>query len=95
MVVGGFSVPEYFESPEFEHTGWLKLPGPNERFIGGHCVAYDGFDSRLLDDPEPFAWTRNSWSKDWGIFGGWFKTPLRWFDDQRRLCDEIYAVSPA
>ncbi len=93
LVVFGFAVPAYFESRQMEDSGWLSVPG-REQFIGGHCVIADGFDSRNTDSPEPFAWIANSWGKDWAPFGGWFKMPLRWFDDSRRLCDECYAVSP-
>ena len=93
IVVLGFSVPEYFESQQMADTGWLPVPGPRDRFIGGHCVACDGFDSRNVDATEPYLWCPNSWAADWGI-AGWFKMPLRWVDDPRRLVDDCYAVQP-
>ncbi len=89
LVVLGFAVPEYFESSQMATDGWLPLPASNARFIGGHCVACDGFDARVA---QPFAWIANSWGADWAL-KGYFKLPLSWFDDPRRLVDEVYAVS--
>lgn len=93
-IVFGFSVSEYFETQEMSDAAWLPVPGDSARFIGGHCVCADGFDVRPGSATEGFVWIANSWSQSWGN-RGYFRLPLRWFDDPRRLCDEVYAVSPA
>ncbi len=97
-VVFGFSVPESFESPDVERTGWVGMPSPMERMIGGHAVVAVGFDDRPQSTkdspPVPYVWVRNSWSDQWGI-SGYFRMDQRWFTDPRRLTDDAWAILPA
>lgn len=92
-VVFGFSVPSYFEEDEVRDTGWVRLPTAHDRYIGGHCVFTDGFDARR-GVQEPFFWCPNSYGN---LFGdaGYIKLPFRWFTDQRRLVDDLWAIVPA
>lgn len=68
-IVFGFTVYDYFESDEMAAAGILKLPQPNEQVVGGHAVLCVGY----TDDG--YYWVRNSWGKDWGPYGGYFKMP--------------------
>lgn len=62
--VFGFSVYESFESPATAKTGLVKMPGKNEKILGGHAVLAVGFDQK-----EKYFIVRNSWGKDWGMKG--------------------------
>jgi len=90
-VVFGFSVPEYFMSDEVATTGWVRLPTDEDYIVGGHAVTAVGYDER--DVKEPYVWVRNSWGTGWGLNGD-FKMPYGWFEDPRRLTDDIWIMQP-
>ena len=68
-VVFGFKVYESFESPEVAKTGIMPYPKPDEKVLGGHCVALVGFDN----ETKRFK-VRNSWGSEWGD-NGYFYMP--------------------
>lgn len=88
-VVFGFDVYPYFESEAMAATGILKLPGKRETPVGGHCVAFDGYDSsgRL--------WVANSWGQSWGLAPvsgaerGWFKMPAAYL----KFCSDAWVLT--
>jgi C1A family cysteine protease len=63
-VVFGFSVYESFESEEVAKTGYMPMPKPNEKILGGHAVAIVGFDNS-----KKIFIVRNSWGSGWGDKG--------------------------
>lgn len=83
-VTFGFSVPASFEN--LPASGVLALPKKNEAILGGHAVVAVGFDSN-----KKFVWVRNSWGSNWGI-NGYFKMPFAWFNDPRRLVDDMWTI---
>lgn len=89
-IVFGFSVPEYFMSPEVAKTGWVRLPTAADKIVGGHAVCAVGYDERV---PEPFIWVRNSWGTSWGLNGD-FKLPYGWFTNTNRIVDDMWVMHP-
>jgi C1A family cysteine protease len=71
--VGGFSVPESMMSEETAKTGIVKLPAKGEEIVGGHAIAFVGYDNstKLLK----FC---NSWGSGWGK-GGFGFLPYDYF----------------
>lgn len=64
-VAFGFSVPNSVETdPEIAKTGIVKLPTPDEGYIGRHAVLAIGYDV----ERELFI-IRNSWGTEWGDAG--------------------------
>lgn len=63
-VVGGFSVPESIDSSDTQSSGIVHVPGPNERFVGGHAVLFTGYD-----DQRQLIKFKNSWGLVWGDRG--------------------------
>lgn len=63
-VTFGFLVYESFESQEVADTGIMPFPKPDEKVLGGHCVAAVGYD----DERRVFI-VRNSWGDSWGDKG--------------------------
>lgn len=63
-VVFGFTVYESFESDTVAQTGIMPMPQPSEQVLGGHCVAFVGWD-----DSKQWFITRNSWGDSWGVQG--------------------------
>jgi C1A family cysteine protease len=63
-VVFGFSVYESFESEEVAKTGYMPMPKPNEKILGGHAVTIVGFDNS-----KKIFIVRNSWGSGWGDKG--------------------------
>lgn len=63
-IVGGISVYELLESAAVKKSGVANIPGPNEKFLGGHGVVFVGYD----DSRQAFL-VRNSWGPNWGIKG--------------------------
>ena len=89
-VVFGFSVPASFEDGSWDPaTQVLPLPGPDEQFIGGHCVVADGYDFSCRDFPGPFWWCANSWGADWGD-NGWFRMSHSYFT---ALASDFWVIS--
>jgi C1A family cysteine protease len=62
--VCGIDVYESFESREVGATGVIPMPGDGEECLGGHAVAFVGYD----DVSQTFI-LRNSWGEDWGQAG--------------------------
>lgn len=85
--VFGFSVPETFEN--LPANGILPLPTKNTQWLGGHAVVGVGYD--LSNAKQQYIWVRNSWGADWGL-KGLFKMPLSWFNDPRRLVDDMWTL---
>lgn len=80
--VFGWSVYSYFESPEMNTTGILKLPISSESLLGGHaclCVGYDNTSKMFL--------IRNSWGLSWGPFAGYFYMPYEYILDPQLASD--------
>ncbi len=74
-VVFGFNVYKNFESKATAATGVMAMPKPWSRVIGGHCVAFVGYDNAR----NAFE-VRNSWSPDWGDHG-YFWMPYEFAGD--------------
>lgn len=72
FVVFGFSVYESFMSQQVAATGYVNMPGPGERLLGGHAVSivgYNRLNQRFL--------IRNSWGTSWGS-RGYFTMPYQY-----------------
>ena len=60
----GIDVFESMMSKEVSMTGWVPMPKPKERNLGGHYVVVVGFDEKA----KVFI-LRNSWGTSWGMGG--------------------------
>jgi C1A family cysteine protease len=89
--VFGFMVPEYFVSDEMATKAWLPLPSARDGIVGGHAVVAVGYSNTASN---PYMWVRNSWGPNWGN-KGYYKMPFSWFNDSRRLVDDMWTVHPA
>jgi C1A family cysteine protease len=80
-VVFGFSVYESFESQEVARTGLMPMPAGG--YIGGHCVAAIGWNSRN------YILCVNSWGDRWGDpdFPGCFWMPPDYITNSRLASD--------
>ncbi|HET6867730.1 MAG TPA: C1 family peptidase [Solirubrobacteraceae bacterium] len=88
----GFSVPQSFEDGSWDPASdVLPLPGPNEGFVGGHCVAVTGYDFSRTEYPEPFFICDNSWGAGWGD-NGRFRLAWDWFDPFRGLASDLWVI---
>jgi len=67
--VFGFTVYNYFETPQVANTGVVRLPTTRDTVIGGHAVMAVGYD----DNAQTFR-IRNSWGAKWGQ-RGYFTMP--------------------
>ncbi len=65
--VFGFAVYESFESATVASTGWVPMPAPTEKMLGGHAVCCVGYD----DERQQFK-CRNSWGSTWGNKGHFY-----------------------
>lgn len=63
-VVGGFSVPDTIYSSATSRTGVLEYPTATTPIVGGHAVAFVGYDSATK-----FVKFQNSWGAGWGDRG--------------------------
>ncbi len=63
-LVGGFSVPESMMSNDTAATGIVKMPMPDEPFVGGHAILFVGYD-----DKTGYLMFQNSWGEGWGNKG--------------------------
>jgi C1A family cysteine protease len=92
-VVFGFTV--FPSIDQIKEDGWLPLPKPTDRPVGGHAVytcAYSNLKkSRYWNDPPGAIGFMNSWG-NWGDQGkGWL--PYEYF--QRGFCDDYWALISA
>jgi C1A family cysteine protease len=85
-VTFGFSVPEWFTSPNFNNI--LRFPNSSEKIVGGHAVVAVGYDDRYKDK---IIWVRNSWSKNWGI-NGYFKMTQDWFSNPTGMAGDMWVI---
>lgn len=93
----GFPVPASFEDGSWEPgTEPLPLPGPDEGFIGGHCVAVTGYD---FSGHTPYFICDNSWDVSWGgtwggqgCPGGRFALAADWFSPGRGLASDLWVI---
>lgn len=83
--VFGFTVYSYFITNEMAKTGILKMPGPNEKVLGGHAVMCVGYD-----DAKKMFLIRNSWGTDWGL-KGYYWMPYDYVTN-RNLCDDFWVI---
>lgn len=74
--VFGFAVYDSFESAEAAATGYVPMPKPTERVIGGHAVMAVGYD-----DAKGYFTVRNSWGLDWGDHG-YFYMPYAYLENK-------------
>ncbi len=86
--VFGFTVFEYFESPQMKASGVLPMPKPKEANVGGHAVMAVGYDHKA----QTFL-IRNSWATDWGK-KGYFTMPYAYLGD-RNYSDDFWTVRKA
>jgi C1A family cysteine protease len=66
--VCGISCYESFDSDYTEKTGKVLLPQSNEKWLGGHCMYFWGYDTHLFDDKGGFHFS-NSYGVEWGNKG--------------------------
>jgi C1A family cysteine protease len=62
--IGGISVYASFESQEVARTGIVPMPGETEDLLGGHAIAFCGYDTA-----KGVLCFRNSWGDSWGDKG--------------------------
>lgn len=90
-IVFGFPVPDYFEQGWNPATEPLPIPGPNAKFIGGHCMVLVGYDFTLQRFSVPVLKARNSWSPGWGE-NGYCYLDYRWFPADNSLGSDLWIV---
>jgi len=79
LVAFGFLVYSHMVSTEMSKSGLLRMPLPNESYLGGHAVCLVGYDDdKVMPDGSKGAFlVRNSWGTSWGI-NGYFYMPYRY-----------------
>lgn len=87
-VTFGMAVYEYFESSEFEKSGILKVPGKDERLLGGHAVLLCGY--RTVDNESIQFLVRNSWGPEW-CQEGYFWMEYAYIMDPN-LCADFWII---
>lgn len=80
-VVFGFMIYESLYKPEVARTGFVPMPKPRERFMGGHAVMAVGYD----DEKEALI-VRNSWGTGWGL-NGYFYLPYGYVTESHLSAD--------
>lgn len=81
-VAGGFPVSASFMSDRVARTGVMPMPKRGEKELGGHAVAFIGYD-----DAKGALEVRNSWSVAWGDKGH-FWMPYAFY----RQCSDFHAA---
>jgi C1A family cysteine protease len=85
-VAFGFQVYSSFESAQVEQTGVMPLPVSGETVVGGHAVAFVGYD-----DKKQMFKVRNSWGTGWGL-SGYFWMPYSFALDSNQ-CNDFWVVT--
>ena len=70
-----YGTPVYAQIEEVGSDGIITYPGANEESIGGHCMAFFGYQPGYL-------WTLNSWGQGWGKAFGKYKGGLGLLPEQ-------------
>ena len=92
-VVFGFTVPSYFEDGSWDpSTQSLRVPGPNDSFIGGHCVVITGYDFTRTQFPNNAFKVRNSWGPSWGMNGHYWMD-WGWFNPGAGLVNDMWTIT--
>lgn len=81
--VFGFSVYESFESEEVAKTGYMPIPKPDEKLLGGHAVMAVGYDKNNFI-------IRNSWGETWGDHG-YFYMPIKFLLNPQ-MCSDFWTL---
>jgi len=83
--VFGFAVYEHVMSAAVARTGRIRLPGKNERMLGGHAVMAVGYqeNTRMIS-------FRNSWGAAWGC-SGYGQMPYAYLES-RELSDDFWCI---
>lgn len=97
----GFPVPISFEDGSWDPPSGepLPLPGPDEGYLGGHCVAATAyvFKGTSVSTPttfrafRPYFTCANSWDTTWGM-DGLFNIDAEWFNPQRQLASDLWVI---
>ena len=93
----GFQVPTIFEDPTFAANPILDSSTLNNGFVGGHGVAYFGYDDAFQTNDGPGAFlVRNSWGTDWGVpskynTGGYFHMSYK-LASNLDICSDAWMV---
>jgi C1A family cysteine protease len=100
-IVFGFSVPGTFEDGSWDPASErpLPLPGPDDGFIGGHCVACRAYDftGRMSSGfggtfrVPPYFTCQNSWGEEWGMAGE-FNMDAAWFTPDYQLATDLWVI---
>lgn len=70
-ILGAFNVPDYFEEESVWNPATQALLPPRmvpqfKKYLGGHDVAFTGFDYTLTEYSIPVFYVDNSWGMQWG-----------------------------
>lgn len=84
-VVFGFMIYDSMMTNNVAKTGYVPIPKPNERGIGGHAVMAVGYD-----DSKECLIVRNSWGTQWGI-GGNFYLPY-WYVTTHNVSADYWVI---
>jgi len=85
LFVFGFAVYEYVMSAAVARTGLIRLPGKNERMLGGHAVMAVGYQESART-----ILFRNSWGAAWGR-SGYGQMPYAYLES-RALSDDFWCI---
>jgi C1A family cysteine protease len=83
-VVFGFAVYEHVMGDEVTRSGDVRMPGKDERMLGGHAVLGVGYRKR-----ERQVIIRNSWGMEWGD-KGYGTLPFGYFEEG--LAEDCWVV---
>ncbi|MCX6991882.1 MAG: C1 family peptidase [Kiritimatiellaeota bacterium] len=83
--VFGFAVYEHVMSAAVARTGRIRLPGKNERMLGGHAVMAVGYQENTRT-----VLFRNSWGAAWGQ-AGYGQMPYAYLES-RELADDFWCI---
>lgn len=78
-VVDGISIWESFESDVVTHTGFVPMPQPGEKKLGGHCTETCGYQDNDRYPGGGYFIKKNSWEMLWGD-QGYFYVPYAYYD---------------